>query len=135
MNSNEAEVKVSKFCKPLAHLPVRDLRQTLDYYREFLGFSDEWTHGAKDGGIQRDALRLLFGEDPNFTDAINNEEHRLPIMWFVENIEGIYDEFQSRDIEIVDHLQAQPFGLKEFAFIDINGYHIRIAESIVQRQS
>jgi len=32
-----------------AHLPVKDLRMTLDYYRDVLGFYDEWTFGDKDG--------------------------------------------------------------------------------------
>ena len=117
-----------RFIKPLAHLPVRNLRQTLDYYRNELGFSDEWTFGEKDGGIQRDDLRLLFAEDESHANAINTKQHRLPVMWFVDDIEDIYKEFQERGIEIADDLHKHDYGLKEFAFVDINGYYIRVAE-------
>jgi hypothetical protein len=112
------------------HLPVKNLRLTLDYYRDKLGFKDEWTFGDKDGGIQRDELRILFTEDSTFTEEINNDRHRLPLMWFVDNIEEIYIEFKKRDIQLSDDLRAHPYGLREFAFVDINGYYIRVAEAI-----
>src|SRR5690606_24890479 len=85
-----------KFIKSNIHLPVRNLRQTLDYYRDVLGFHDEWTWPNADGkhtdgGIRRDDLRLLFGEDPAFADVINSyTKSRLALLWFVENIEAIY---------------------------------------------
>ncbi len=55
-----------KFIRNTPPLPVKDLRQTINYYRDTLGFTDEW----------------VFGD------------------------------------------------LREFAFIDINGYYIRIAERV-----
>src|SRR5690606_8462544 len=63
-----------KFIKSTIHLPVRNLRETLDYYRDVLGFHDEWTSPnadgkLTDGGIRRDDLRLLFGEDPDFVGS------------------------------------------------------------------
>ena len=51
-------------------------------------------------------------------------------MWFVENIEEIFSEFQNRGLQIVDSLRTHRYGLKEFSFVDINGYFIRVAESI-----
>ena len=121
-------MKAKKFISSGPHLPVRNIRQTLDFYRDILGFYEEWTWGDKDGGIRRDEMRLLFGEDADFTAAINNEKNRLPLMWFVDNIEEIYSEFQERNIEIVSILKNHPYELREFAFIDINGYYIRVAE-------
>ena len=75
-------------------------------------------------------MRLLFGEDPDFTIAVNRPGKRLPLLWFVENIDEIFSEFQGRNIEIADKLKAHPYRLREFAFIDINGYYIRVAEGI-----
>jgi catechol 2,3-dioxygenase-like lactoylglutathione lyase family enzyme len=78
-------MKAMKFIRSNPHLPVKNLRQTLDYYRDTLGFYDEWTWPDKDGkvvdgGIRRDEMRLLFGEDPDFTVS------GLTLMWFVGNI-------------------------------------------------
>ncbi|MGC4128000.1 MAG: VOC family protein [Bergeyella sp.] len=124
--------KVKKYFKSSPHLPVRNLRQTLDYYRDVLGFADEWTFGNTDGGIRKDELRLLFAEDETFTNDINNKNHRLPLMWFVASIEEVYEEFKQRGIEIAEKLREHAYGLKEFSFIDINGYYIRIAETIAE---
>jgi hypothetical protein len=121
-------MKEKKFHRSGHHLPVKNLKQTLDYYHNTLAFYEEWTWGEKDGGIRRDDMRLLFGEDPDFIKVINNDTHRLPLMWFVDNIEEVFSEFRERNIEIADGLKIHPYGLKEFAFIDINGYYIRVAE-------
>ena len=126
-------MKTKKFIRSGPHLPVRNLRQTLDFYRDTLGFYEEWIWGNKDGGIRRDDMRLLFGEDPDFTDAINNQGNRLPLLWFVDNIDEIFSEFKQRDIEIASPLAAHPYGLREFSFIDINGYYIRIAEGAEEK--
>ena len=67
-------MKAKKFIRSNPHLPVKNLRQTLDYYQETLGFYDEWTWPDKngnpiDGGIRRDEMRLLFGEEPDIADS------------------------------------------------------------------
>lgn len=120
---------VMNFKRCATHLPVKNLKQTLDYYMDKLGFSDKWTFSDKDGGIRRDDMRLLFCEDPEFVMQINNQKHRLPLLWFVSDIDKIFVEFIDRKIKIADDLRAHPYGLREFAFIDINGYYIRVAEA------
>ncbi len=129
MISTEA-VATQKFVKAGIHLPVKNLRQTLDFYRDKLGFTDEWMQGEKDGGIRRDDLRLLFAEDPAFAADINTGRHRLPILWFVQGIETVFSEFAHKGIEFADTLRKHPYGLNEFAFVDINGYYIRVAEPV-----
>ena len=115
-----------KFIRNTPHLPVKDLLETLDYYRELLGFTGEWTMG-KDGGISRDDMHLLFAEDKEFTLIVNIEKRRLPLVWFVEDIKAVYKEFKDKGIHLADDLRKHPYGLWEFAFIDINGYYIRIS--------
>ena|SRR5690349_4257533 len=125
-----------RFISANPHLPVKNLRETLNYYRDKLGFYDEWIwtndEGATvDGGIRRDDMRLLFAEDPGFVNAINSyKKSRLPLLWFVENIDAVFSEFQSRNIEFADTLRTHPYGLREFAFTDINGYYVRVAERV-----
>lgn len=128
-------MKTKKFHKSGAHLPVRNLRDTLTYYRDTLGFSEEWTFGDKDGGIRRDDMRLLFGEDPPYTDLINSPANRLNLVWFVDNIDEIYSEFKERGIKIESLLEEYPYAMREFAFLDINGYYIRVAEGTEQKKS
>ena len=126
-------MKEKKFHRSGPHLPVRNLRETLDYYRDTLGFYEDWTWGEKDGGIRRDDMRLLFGEDPDYTNMVNNQTNRFNLMWFVDNIDEVFSEFKEREIEIVSPLKDFPYDLREFAFIDINGYYIRVAEGIEKK--
>jgi hypothetical protein len=123
-------MKPKKFIRSGPHLPVKNLRLTLEYYRDKLGFYEELTLGEKDGGIRRDDMRLLFAEDPDFVSDLNTKQHRLPLVWFVENIDEVFSEFKERNIEIADALRTHPNGLREFAFIDINGYYIRVSEGL-----
>ena len=121
-------MKAMRFHHAGPHLPVKNLIATLTWYRDVLGFYDEWTFGEKDGGIRRDDMRLLFGENPSHVALINSKDNHLPVLWFVENIEDIFLEFKGKGVAIVDPLRDHVYGLKEFAFIDINGYYIRVAE-------
>lgn len=58
------------------------------------------------------------------------EKSRLPLLWFVENIEAIYKEYTDKGIAIADSLRLHPYGLKEFAFVEVNGYYVRVAEGV-----
>lgn len=129
-------MKAKKFIRSNPHLPVKNLSETISYYCDTLGFYDEWTWTDKDGrqtdgGVRRDDMRLLFGEDPDFVDVINSyPKSRLPIMWFVENIDEIFAEFQAKNVAFADTLRTHPYGLREFAFVDINGFYVRVAEKV-----
>jgi hypothetical protein len=123
-----------QFNKTVIHLPVNNLNETLAYYKNTLGFCDEWSFGSKDGGIRRDNMRLLFYEDQEHVTLINSQKHRLAVLWFVDQIKEVYAEFQERNIEIISPLQQHPYELLEFAFIDVNGYYIRVAEQIDQNK-
>jgi uncharacterized glyoxalase superfamily protein PhnB len=123
-------MKAKKFHRCGAHLPVINLRETLDYYRDKFGFYDEWVEDEIDGGFRRDGMRLLFGQNPEHVKKINSETARLNLMWFVDSIEDVYTEFLDKGIEIISPLKTYRYGLREFAVIDINGYYIRIAEGI-----
>lgn len=60
---------------------------------------------------------------------MNNKSHRHPFVWFVDNTEEIYSEFKRRGGGLAVDLRMHYYGLKEFAFIDINDYYVRMAES------
>src|SRR5436190_21995931 len=108
-------MKAKRFIRSNPHFPVKNLRQTLGYYRDSLGFYEEWTWKDEngqitDGGIRRDDMRLLFAEDPGFTSTVNDKYNSLPLMWFVENVSELFSEFQNRGIEIADTLRKHPYG-------------------------
>jgi catechol 2,3-dioxygenase-like lactoylglutathione lyase family enzyme len=123
-------MKEKKFYKVTPFLPVRDLRETLNFYRDELGFSNEWTWGDNDGGIQRDEMRLLFGQNTDYVRMINNAQRRFELVWFVDNVDEIYNEFKVKKKLMTSEIKNEPWGIREFTFQDINGYLIRISETI-----
>ncbi len=111
-------------------IPVRNLKQTLEFYRDRLGFHDEWMWNDLDGGIERDDLRLMFSEEPVFFETPVNNDFHSTLMWFVDNVDEIYEEYKCRHIPILGNLENKPWGTREFIFSDPNGYIIRVAEGI-----
>jgi uncharacterized glyoxalase superfamily protein PhnB len=127
-------MKPKKFYKTTPFLPVSNLKETLAYYRDTLGFYEEWTWGEFDGGIRRDDMRMIFCEDPDYVPVINNETYHFVLIWFVDSVDEIYHEFTQKGITIAIDIKDEPWGIREFAFKDINGYLIRVSESIQKHE-
>jgi uncharacterized glyoxalase superfamily protein PhnB len=129
-------MKEKFFDHTVPFLPVSDLQETIAYYRDTLGFTDEWFWENTDAGISRDDMHLLFSRNPSFVEAIKagGGERGLEIMWFVENVDDIYAELQEKGVSIAAELQEEDWGVKEFAFKDINGYYIRVAEGLEEEE-
>jgi len=123
-------MKPKKINRLNAFIPVNDIHQTLNYYRDTLGFYDEWTMGT-DGGIRRDDMRLVFCQDPGYVPVINNDTYRFTLIWFVDNVDAIYKEYkEDKKLPIISDIENKPWGIREFSIYDINGYLIRVSEGI-----
>jgi uncharacterized glyoxalase superfamily protein PhnB len=120
-------MKEKKFWKLSPHLPVKDVEETVKWYKENLGFEEEWFYGdpVTDGGCRRDEMRVLFG--------IGSSPYQTPrdlsLILFVDNVEEVYAEIQERGLAIVSPLKTYDYGIKEFSIIDCNGYLLRFSES------
>lgn len=122
-------MKPQKFHRLNAFIPVRDLRETLNFYKETYGFYEEWTMGT-DGGLRRDDMRVIFCQDPEYIREINNNTYSFVLFWFVDNVDEIYREFKERGIPIESDIENKPWAIREFTIRDINGYTIRVSEGI-----
>lgn len=123
-------MKAIKFYHSVPFMPVRNLQETVAFYRDQLGFSKEWFWGEQDAGIRRDHMHLLFNYAPDYVSIVNTPEKHFEIMWFVDNVDDIYEEFKQKDVNIVSHLEEKAWGVREFTVEDVNGYYLRIAEGI-----
>ncbi len=119
-----------KFNRIVPFLPVRNLEETIAYYRDKLGFYHEWFWGQKDAGIERDDIHLLFCLSPEYINVTHKKDLHFEFMWFVNNVDGIYKEYKKNGVEILRELEDKPTGVREFTIFDINGYTIRIGEPL-----
>jgi catechol 2,3-dioxygenase-like lactoylglutathione lyase family enzyme len=127
-------MKPIKFYHSVPFMPVRNLQDTVAYYRDQLGFYKEWFWNEADAGIRRDNMHLLFNYAPEFVDRINTQDKHFEIMWFVDNVNAIYEEFKQKDVIIASEPENKPWGVREFTVQDINGYYLRIAEGIQEEE-
>lgn len=128
--NNRVEQMAIEFSHIVPFLPVRDLKKTIEYYRDVLGFSKEWYWENTDAGIQRDGMRLLFTNQPAHAALINSAGWHLEICWFVSGVDELYEEYKKKGVKIVDELQDAPWGTRGFTIEEINGYCLRIAQGI-----
>ena len=109
-------------------LPVHDIKMTLDFYRDKLGFTKVWTWDdpVTVASASRDNLTMLF--TTNSDQAFRSTG--MDIMIFLEGVSALYQEYQDRELAFAAKLEKKPWGLIEFSVLDINGYYLRFAENI-----
>lgn len=118
------------FYNTVPFLPVANLKETLQFYKDRLGFSGEWIDEPRGivGGIRRDELSMLFQQHPVYLNMINVETESFELLFFVSNIAEIYEEYKGKGVEMVNELVVRPWGVTEFIVKDLNGYWLRITE-------
>src|SRR3954465_10503960 len=96
-------MKEKKFLKVTPHIPVKDVSETLEWYKQHLDFSEEWYYGdpVSDGGCRRNDLRLLFGKSPQSLQT----PQEMSLIFFVSNIEAVYEEIQQKNLAIISSLK------------------------------
>ena len=117
-----AIVSETRFLSLHPVMPVRDMAAALEYYEGKLGFERVFDDAAESGapisyaGVSRGGLCLHLqtmapGEDPT-----------MPLIRIaVENIEPLYEEYKAKDlIHPGGHLEAKPWGSKDFGLYDLN---------------
>jgi|SRR4030095_1304461 len=117
-----------KFWKVSPHLPVKDVKETVEWYKQNLGFGEEWFYGdpVTDGGCRRDEMRFLFGIGSEPFQPLKG----VSLILFVTNVDEVYNEIRERGLQIVSEIKNYDYGIREFSLLDCNGYLLRFSESI-----
>jgi uncharacterized glyoxalase superfamily protein PhnB len=115
-----------------AVLFVRDVRRTLDYYRDALGFHIDFEAGepllhARVSSGDREhasAARIRFETAPS-------SEATVPSCYLYvhvgSEIDELFQAYKGKGVDIVMEPKNQPWGLREFEVRDCNGYVLTFA--------
>lgn len=126
---------------------VQDIRKTVSFYQDVLGFELEMAVPEDKGSIEgkfdenknyvyammsRDEVGLMFqrtdslGED---VPALKDVKQGASVSFYIEvqDIDSLYQDIKSKADVIID-LQTTWYGLKEFYIRDCNGYILVFAE-------
>lgn len=111
-------------------LPSRSLPATLAFYAR-LGFEGDLLGGGTYGIVVRGTVELHFFPYPD----LNPAESSFGAYIRVQDVDTVYRAFAQaglpgRGIPRMDRLEDKPWGMREFAVIDLDGSLLRIGQEI-----
>ncbi|HEY9420989.1 MAG TPA: glyoxalase superfamily protein [Thermoanaerobaculia bacterium] len=101
--------------QPVPELPVVDVEQAQQYYRDVLGFEVGWLHPGKEiGSVSRGNVAIFFRR--------RQEPFEPAVHWvFAEDLDATYEELRTSGSKIVEPLEKKPWGLRQFTVEDLDG--------------
>lgn len=102
-----------------------DVVQTLEYYKEVLGFDSTWTWGEPPtfGGASCGGTSIMFNFQPELAANVSGHQHWIN----VEDADASFSNHVARGAEVVEPIADRPWGFREYVLADPNGYHLRFA--------
>ena len=110
---------------------VTDLDRSLEFYTEKLGFNLDFRYEDFYVGIIKEgySIHLKLGKTSIDERQNRRENEDLDIVFSVQGIEDLYEEYSSRSIEFVQPLRDMAYG-KEFYVTDPDGYLLGFLEEV-----
>jgi len=104
-------------------IPVLDMKESLDYYREKLGFRTAMVMPDGDYAIvERDAVAIhLFTE---LAESISPAGVHI----FTSELDAFYAECTRRGAKITSNIVTQPWGNRDFRITDPSGNVLKLTE-------
>jgi uncharacterized glyoxalase superfamily protein PhnB len=120
--ASPSERRTNKFELVVPILSVTDMRASLDYYVEKLGFEKKWEWGepADFACVARDEVELFLslGAQRVATGSW--------ISIFVQDVDALYDDYKKRGAIIRKPPTEYPWGMREMNVEDLDGHHFRL---------
>jgi predicted lactoylglutathione lyase len=118
----------NEFPAAVPEIPVTDMKASLDYYADKLGFNIDW--GGADGGIagiSKGQCRM-FLTDPDFRQ---NHGNAPPVMAWLnlnskDEVEELYKIWNSAAAKMISSPESKPWKLHEFTASDPDGNLFRV---------
>ncbi|MHC8946877.1 glyoxalase superfamily protein [Advenella incenata] len=99
-------------------IPVSDIKRSLAFYSDVLGFDITFTNGDPVGFaiLKRGSAEIHLTLHKGLKPQSFNVAHRM-----VSNVDAFYQVCKSHNVRIIKSLQDKDFGLKAFVFADMDG--------------
>lgn len=111
-------------------LAVQDLEASSAYYQDVLGFS---IYEIGDPGwrmFELGACRIMVGHCPDEVSAGDLGDHSYFAYLVVEDIDAYYDRVAGQGGEIIKPLQDEPWGMREFGLMTVDGHRMMIGQDL-----
>jgi uncharacterized glyoxalase superfamily protein PhnB len=116
-----------KFTRLMPLLRTHNLQQTVDFYRDRLGFhcsqmTTDWAF------VERDNIALMIALG-NVHEPFDKPSFTGSFYFSVDDVDGLWRELKDSP-EIVYPLENFDYGMREFAIRDSNGYCLQFGKEI-----
>ena len=111
-------------------LAVRNMKQTIEFYKDSLGFKIGMAFSDAENpeyvDLSKDGMVIMFVPVENI--GIGREE-KLGVgvnlyMQINGDIDEYYNELKGKGVKIAVAIKDEPYGIRDFAIEDINGYKL-----------
>jgi catechol 2,3-dioxygenase-like lactoylglutathione lyase family enzyme len=111
-------------------LAVHDLKRSADYYEKQLGFKTLW---AGDGWhfLGRETFVVMLGECIDEPSAFETGDHSYFAYIDVENIDELYREYSSKEVDVLSEIDDKPWGQREFSIRTMDGHRIMFGAEVI----
>jgi GNAT superfamily N-acetyltransferase len=111
----------NKFTRAIPQLPVVNVTETAEFYRDIFGFKIEWTWENDYGAVSRDqALFYLSATRPPIAP--------VTCILNVPVVDPLYEEWRAKGAKIVSKLEDKPWNMREFTVEENNGHRFRVGQ-------
>ncbi|HXZ94683.1 MAG TPA: VOC family protein [Dehalococcoidia bacterium] len=111
-------------------LAVRNMKQTIQFYRDSLGFKIGMTFPDPDNpeyvDLSKDGMVLMFIPVKN-VGISSRQKLGTGVNLYMQingDIDEYYSELKTKGVEVVVDIKDEPFGIRDFTVVDINGYRL-----------
>ncbi len=111
-------------------LAVRNMIQTIQFYRDSLGFKMGMTFPNADNpeyaDLSKDGMVLMFIPAENIGIS-RDEKLGMGVNLYMQidgDIDKYYNELKDKNVKIVVDIKDEPYGVRDFTVEDIDGYKL-----------
>jgi catechol 2,3-dioxygenase-like lactoylglutathione lyase family enzyme len=121
----------SRIKKMSPQLLVSDLDSSMAFYTEKLGFDVDFRHEDFYSGVIKEgySIHLKLGSPLRDERQNKRDNEDLDIVFSVQGIEDLYEEYSARSVEFTQPLRDMAYG-KEFYVVDPDGYLLGFLEEV-----
>jgi len=121
----------SKIKKMSPQYLLTDIHHSIEFYTKKLGFDVEFRYEDFYAGIMKDScsIHLKSGKPSIEERKSKSENDDVDIVFSVEGLEDLYEEFVNKSVEIIQPLCDKPYG-REFYVADPDGYILAFLEEV-----
>jgi uncharacterized glyoxalase superfamily protein PhnB len=133
-HDEDLEVGPRHFFGVLPVFLVDDVVQTVEYYRDVMGFEVDFLYGTPPtyASVSRDdaIINFTLSDPPGRRNSISNAGigNGVDAYMVVSDVDEVYEELREHGANVVVPIASQEYGMREFHIEDLNSYRIAIAE-------